>query len=206
MSDPRTVFIVDDDASVRDSLALLLGLKGLRTQMFANAETFLSAYRANWHGCILMDVRMPGMSGLDLQKELSRRGSTLPVVIMTAHGDVATARDALKAGAADFLEKPLDDEVLVEVLLAAMSNHARPRRKARAEPDIGPRLDRLTARERQVMEFLARGMQNVEIAATLGISPRTVEVYKARMFEKLGVRSVAEVVRLTLGAPPVKEP
>lgn len=201
MSDPRTVFIVDDDASVRDSLALLLGLNGFRTQIFASGETLLTAFRPDWQGCVLLDVRMPGVSGLDIQQELARRGSTLATVIMTAHGDVATARAAMKAGAVDFLEKPIDDEVLIDVLQDAISRQARPRRrKAHADANIGQRLERLTQRERQVMRLVARGMQNAEIAESLGISPRTVEVYRSRMFEKLGVRSVAEVVRIALRA------
>ena len=124
MNTEATVFIVDDDMAMRDSLALLLGLKGYRTQIFANAENLLAAYSTAWFGCMLIDVRMPGMDGLQLQAELSKRDCDVPVVIMTAYGDVSTARLALKAGAADFLEKPVDDAVLIDVLQSAINVHA----------------------------------------------------------------------------------
>src|ERR1700680_4341256 len=124
MNANATIYIVDDDAAMRDSLALLLGLKGFRTQIFANAENALSAYSADWFGCMLVDIRMPVMSGLELHEELSKRGCGVPVVIMTAYGDVATVRAALKAGAADFMEKPIDDDVLIDVLRTGIESHA----------------------------------------------------------------------------------
>jgi len=128
MNSDATTFIVDDDMAVRDSLGLLLGLKGFRTLMFANAENLLRTYSPKWFGCMLVDVRMPGMSGLELHAELCLRAADLPVVIMTAYGDVATARGALKAGATDFLEKPIDDAVLIDVLQSAIDVHAALRR------------------------------------------------------------------------------
>ena len=180
------VYIVDDDAGMRDSLALLLSLRGFSTQIFANAGDVLKAYQPDWHGCMLIDVRMPGMSGLELLQELRKRGCTVPVVIITAHGDVATARAALKAKAADFLEKPIDDDILIDVLRDAINSHV-PGQAAssgqRAQSN-GP-INLLTAREQQVHDLVTGGYQVRQIAERLGISPRTVEVYKARLAQKL---------------------
>jgi len=184
MNSDATIFIVDDDIAVRDSLGLLLGLKGFRTQIFANAENLLKAYNPKWFGCMLIDVRMPGMSGLELHSELCRRANDLPVIIMTAYGDVATARIALKAGAADFLEKPVDDAVLIDVLQSAIEAHAALRRGSSA----GKGTQHLTTREQQVSDLVAAGHTVKQIAAQLGISPRTVEVYKSRMVQKLRVQ------------------
>jgi RNA polymerase sigma factor (sigma-70 family) len=184
MKSDATVFIVDDDIAVRDSLALLLGLKGFRARIFANAENLLKAYDATWFGCILADVRMPGMSGLELQTELTMRESDVPVIIMTGYGDVATARIALKAGAIDFLEKPIDDAVLIDVLQSAIDAHGRSRQKA--APAKGTA--QLTTREQQVLDLVGSGLSVKQIAEQLGISPRTVEVYKARMTQKLRIR------------------
>jgi FixJ family two-component response regulator len=182
MSEDATIYIVDDDIAMRDSLSLLLGLKGFRTQIFANAENLLSAYSPTWFGCMLLDVRMPGMNGLELQAELVKRGSDVPVVIMTAYGDVATARTALKAGALDFLEKPVDDAVLIDVLQSAIDSHSASRQKA---PSIAKGIARLTTREQQVSDLVGAGLPVRQIAEQLGISPRTVEVYKSRMAQKL---------------------
>jgi len=191
-----TVFVVDDDASVRDALSLLISLRGLRTAVFASAEAFLETYEAAWRGCLLVDLQMPGMSGLELQNALRERGVSLPLVVLTAHGDVATTRAALKAGAVDFLEKPADDEVLVDVLRNAirLDEQRHVARSGRAA--LVERLERLTPRERDVLGLLADGLQHREIAERLSISPRTVEVYKARMMEKLQCRSLAEAVRI----------
>jgi FixJ family two-component response regulator len=197
MSD-ATVFVVEDDASVRDSLSLLISLKGLRTQVFASAEHFLETYRPEWRGCLLTDLRMPGMSGLDLQVELQRRHLHLPVVVLTAHGDVVTTRTALKNGALDFIEKPADDDVLVEVLINAIRVDGERHRADSVQSMSHQRLERLTPRELEVFNLIAAGLQNREIAGNLGISPRTVEVYKARVMEKLQCRNLAEVVKLSL--------
>jgi two-component system, LuxR family, response regulator FixJ len=193
-----TVFIVDDDAGVRDSLAMLLELKGFETRKFPAAEAFLDEYRPELPGCVVLDLRMPTMSGLELQAELTRRGLRLPVIVVTAHGDVATTRTALKDGAVDFIEKPIDDEALLAAVAAALERDARERAAASAASDISDRLARLTAREREVLTRVADGKHNREIAAELGISPRTVEVYKSRLMEKLQVRRVPELVRLVL--------
>jgi FixJ family two-component response regulator len=197
-SDSLTVFIVDDDPSVRDSIALMLGLLGFRTAVFGDAEGFLSAYQANWTGCVVADLRLPGKSGLELQAELGARGSTLPFVIITAHGDVPSARAAFQAQAIDFLEKPFDDEQLRAAILTAFSLEGRRIQRADDSRGDAERLAKLTVREREVMEQAATGLHAKEIAATLGISPRTVEVHKTRLMAKLGVRNVAELVRFTL--------
>jgi RNA polymerase sigma factor (sigma-70 family) len=195
---PPTVFIVDDDAAVRDSLALLLELKGFRTRQFASAEAFLGEYRPESPGCVVLDLRMPGMTGLELQAELAQRGAKLPVIVITAHGDVATTRVALKGGAIDFIEKPIDDEVLVAAIGVALDRDARERVEAQTSASVAERLARLTGREREVLVLVADGKHNREIAAELGISPRTVEVYKARLMEKLQVRRLPDLVRLVL--------
>jgi FixJ family two-component response regulator len=195
MTDP-TVFVVDDDASIRDALSLLISLKGLRASVFSSAEDFLVVYDQEWRGCLLTDLQMPGMSGLELQTTLQECGIVLPVVVLTAHGDVATTRAALKNGAVDFLEKPVDDEVLIDVLRNAIRIDSERHRTRMLRIETMTRLGRLTPRERDVLNLLADGLQHREIADRLGISPRTVEVYKARMMEKLQCRTLAEVVRI----------
>lgn len=201
MPTEQTVFIVEDDAAVRDSLGLLLGLQGFRTQAFGCAEDFLRVYQPAWAGCLLLDVRMPGMSGLELQEALRQQSLALPIIIMTAHGDIATVRTALRSGAVDFLEKPVDPDALLAAIHTALDADAARRRAALDAEGTRQRLSVLTARERQVMELVAKGCHNREIATTLGISPRTVEVHKARVMEKLQVQSVPELVRIVLRAP-----
>jgi RNA polymerase sigma factor (sigma-70 family) len=194
-ADGLTVYIVEDDASVRDSLALMLGLAGYRTAVFADAEAFLDAWREQWTGCVVTDLRLPGASGLQLQAEVRRRRSPLPVIVITAHGDVPSARAAFRAQAVDFLEKPFDDAQLRAAIDSALALEER-RLERR---DDAQKLERLTPREREVLECAAQGLHAKEIAARLGISPRTVEVHKTRIMEKLGVRNVAELVRFSLG-------
>ena len=194
-ADP-TVFVVDDDAAIRDALSLLISLKGLRAAVFASAEDFLAVYDANWRGCLLTDLKMPAMSGLELQATLRERRIELPVVVLTAHGDVNTTRTALKNGAVDFLEKPVDDDVLLDVLMNALRVDDERHRASLSRARMAERLGRLTAREREVLAALAEGLQHREIAERLAISPRTVEVYKARMMEKLQCRTLADVVRI----------
>jgi RNA polymerase sigma factor (sigma-70 family) len=193
-----TVFLIDDDASVRDSLSLVLSLKGIRTQVFASAEAFLETYRPEWRGCVLTDLQMPGMSGLELQQALHQRGISLPLVMLTAHGDVPTTRLAMKAGAFDFLEKPVDDGILIDVLQNAIREDVLRRDSQSADDTARSRLARLTPREREVLDHLVQGRSQREIAAQLNISPRTVEVYKSRMMEKLQCRSLAELIRAAL--------
>ena len=190
-----TVYIVDDDAAVRDSLSLMLGLAGYATALFADAEAFLAAYRDDWAGCVVADLRLPGKSGLELQAELRARSSALPFILMTAHGDVPSARTAFQARAVDFLEKPFDHAQLRSAIENAFSRE--PQRLARANELA--KLATLTVREREVLEHAAQGLHAKEIAAALGISPRTVEVHKTRIMEKLGARNIAELVRFALG-------
>ena len=197
-----TVFLVDDDAAVRDALGLLLGIQGYRIALFANAEDFLKAWRPDWLGCLLIDIRMPGMDGLALQQRLKHDGCELPVIIITGHGDVDLARLAFRANAHDFLEKPLDEDKLINAIEEAFvdvrllaSNSAR-RASALA------RFPALTRREREVMELVVAGRHNRDIAILLDISARTVEVHKARLMDKLGVDNIADLVRMRLLADP----
>jgi FixJ family two-component response regulator len=190
-----TVFIVDDDASVRDALSLLLSLRGYTTATFASAEDFLSAVQPAWRGCVVLDIRMPGMSGLELQRCLREAGPTLPVVVITAHGDVAAARQAFLADAVDFIEKPFDGEQLlaaIETALSGLRTATSPQEPVARTSPATP----LSAREREVMSLMVKGLHNRRIAEALGISPRTVEVHKARVMEKLGVKNLVDLVRL----------
>ena len=187
----RTVFIVDDDAAVRDSLALLLSLRGYPTAVFSCAEDFLRVLDPLWRGCVVVDIRMPGMSGLELQAALAGHPAALPVIIITGHGDIAAARQAFKAAAIDFLEKPFDDDALVQAIERAVGEAA-----GRRDAPAWPMQASLSAREREVMQFVVDGLDNRQIGSLLGISPRTVEVHKARLMSKLGVRSLADLIRL----------
>src|SRR5437762_8397523 len=171
MAASGTVFLIDDDAGVRDSLSLLLSLKGLRTLPFANAESFIETYRPEWTGCVLTDLRMPGMTGLELQSMLRERGVQVPVVVLTAHGDVATARTALKSGAFDFLEKPVGYTMRLGVLRNALRADRERRLAATPRSASDQRLERLTVREREILALIAAGHQHRDIAAQLGISP-----------------------------------
>ncbi len=189
-----TVYIVDDDAAVRDALALLLGLKNLRVLVFANAEDFLSACSPDWQGCLLLDMRLPGMGGLELQRELLARGIRLPVIVMTAHSSVAAARVAFKAGAVEFLMKPVSEVELMDALRDAMaiedsSIHGRIGRQV-AKASLG----KLTSREREVLALLVNGLSSREVAKRLAISPHTVEAYKGRMMGKLAARKFSDLI------------
>ncbi|HEY3075951.1 MAG TPA: response regulator [Burkholderiales bacterium] len=195
-----TVYVVDDDASVRDSLALMLGLAGYRTAVFADAETFLDAWRDHWTGCVVTDLRLPGASGIELQAALRERGSSLPIVVITAHGDVPSARSAFRAEAVDFLEKPFDDTQLRAAIDTAFALEERRLEREKTRRADLAKLERLTPREREVLEYAARGLHAKEIGTTLGISARTVEVHKTRIMEKLGVRNIAELVRFAVAA------
>lgn len=201
-SERLTVFVIDDDASVRDSIALMLGLGGYRTSVFADAEAFLAAWRDDWAGCVIADVRLPGQSGVELQDELRKRGIALPFVIITAHGDVPTARAAFRSQAVDFLEKPFDHNQLCAAIETAFALEERRMQRQDSRRADAEKLGRLTSREREVLDQAARGLHAKEIAVALGISPRTVEVHKTRVMEKLGVRNVAELVRFAIATTP----
>ncbi|MBY0267814.1 MAG: response regulator [Burkholderiales bacterium] len=196
-NDELTINIIDDDPSIRDSLALMLGLSGYRVALFADAESFLAAWQPDWRGCVVTDLRLPGLTGTDVQEELARRGSTMGVIIITAHGDVATARRAFRAEAVDFLEKPFEHAELVRAIDQACARDAA-RQTQGGDALMQERLASLTQREREVLGHVARGLHAKEIARSLGISPRTVEVHKARLMAKLEVRNVAELVRLAV--------
>jgi FixJ family two-component response regulator len=200
-SPASAAYIVDDDLAIRDSLSLWLGMRGIRCHAYESAERFLEAVRPDWRGCVLIDLQMAGIDGLQLQAALIERQITMPVIFVTGHGDVATARDALKAGALDFIEKPVDNDRLVELVGAALARDAEQARLQEQAAQIAGRMKRLTRREREVMAQVVAGRHNREIAADLGISPRTVEVYKARLMDKLDVRRVADLVKLALEAP-----
>jgi FixJ family two-component response regulator len=194
------VYVVDDDAAIRDSLALMLGLGGYSTRLFADAESLLAAFDEGWAGCVVADLRLPGMSGLELQAQVRSRGSAIPFVIITAHGDVPAARTAFRARAVDFIEKPFDDIQLRRAIDGAFEIERKRIEGVEAHKEDAEKLARLTAREREILDHAARGLHAKEIAATLGISPRTVEVHKSRIMEKLGVRNIAELVRFTVAA------
>jgi RNA polymerase sigma factor (sigma-70 family) len=193
-----TVFIVDDDPAVRDALGLLLGVRGYRTAVFASGEAFLQAWRPDWAGCLLIDIRMSGMDGLALQQELAARGCLIPVIIATGHGDVGSARAAFKANAIDFLEKPFDDAKLVAAIEEGFGRERAQRSAQLRRARSADLLRELTPREREVMQLVVMGQHNRDIGPALGISVRTVEVHKARLMGKLGVDNVADLVRISL--------
>lgn len=201
MHNEQTVYIVDDDAAVRDALGLLLSLHGYRTAFFADATTFLGAWNEELRGCVLLDIRMPGMDGLTLQKKLVELGSRLPVLIITGHGDVGSAREAFRSQAVDFLEKPLQEAQLMQAVEEALSRQ-RDAPRGNAARDYARRHASLTPREREVMELVVDGRHNREIAQLLAISVRTVEVHKARVMDKLNVATVADLVRQHLQNQP----
>ncbi len=193
-----TVFIVDDDASVRDALSLLFGVRGYRTAVFAGAGDFMKAWQPNWMGCLLVDIRMPGMDGLALQERLLEMGCPLPVVVISGHGDVDSARRAFRASAIDFLEKPIDHGKMIEAVEQAFrSQHLLRERMLGCEKAVRL-LELLTPREHEVMKLVIGGHHNREIAQKLAISVRTVEVHKAHVMSKLNVDSVADLVRLSM--------
>jgi two-component system response regulator FixJ len=195
------VYIVDDDLGVRDSLQILLRLHGYAATSFSTGEALLASLdesRARAGGVVLLDLRLPGMSGAQVQAELAARKVQWPIVILTAHGDVASARNALKAGAIDFIEKPIQEPVLLAALEHGISQQRAIESDAARKADFERRLARLTPREREVLAMIVEGRHNREVAQVLGISPRTVEVYKARVMDKLDVERLPDLIRLTL--------
>lgn len=190
------VYLVDDDEAIRDALGWLLQSRGVRCQSYASAEDFLAAWEASFVGCLLLDIRMDGMSGPELFAELLRRGCRLPVIFLTGHGDVAMAVSALKKGAFDFVEKPCNDNELVNRVIEALELDASQRANALSSESVKARLATLTARERQVMDLVLAGKLNKIIADTLQISMRTVEVHRSRLFEKMGVKTAVDLAQL----------
>jgi two-component system response regulator DctR len=191
-----TVHVVDDDDAIRDALSWLLRSRGVPARVWASAEAFLAEWSEELRGCLVLDVRMEGMSGVELFDELLARESRLPVIFLTGHGDVPLAVAALKKGALDFVEKPFNDNDLVDRIVAAVRHDESQRAKLETEASVAARLAELTPRERQVMERVLAGDYNKTIADALGIAVRTVEVHRARIFEKMGVRSAVELAQL----------
>jgi len=204
MPSEPTVFVVDDDPAVRDSLRWLLQSVDLAVETFATGEEFLRAYDPARPGCLVLDVRMPGMSGLRLQDELAAHGITLPIIILTGYAEVQTAVRAMKTGAFDFIEKPYSDEQLLDRIHHAIETDRRGREADGLRAEVAARFALLTPREREVMELVTAGKANKVIAAELGLSPKTVEVHRAAVMDKMGADSVAKLVRLELLLRPDK--
>jgi len=197
---PLVVYVVDDDASIRDSLALLLGLAGYATRQFADAESFLAEFHPRAVGCVVADLRLPGMNGLELQAKVRELGGRIPFVVITAHGDVPAARAAFRAQAVDFIEKPFEAAQLTGAIDSAFAQELQRSHESEVQRALAGKLERLTLREKQVLQKAAEGLHAKEIGAALGISPRTVEVHKTRIMEKLEVRNIGELVRFALVA------
>ncbi|HMO45988.1 MAG TPA: response regulator [Rubrivivax sp.] len=206
MSAEPLVHIVDDDASLRQALQRLLAAAGYRVQAHASAGDFLLAAPADAPGCLLLDLRMPGPSGLDLFESLRRHGLRQPVIFLTGHGDLATGVRAMKAGAADFLTKPVERDTLLQAVAAALRSDAQRRAGAAADAALHHRLGELTPREREVFELVAAGQLNKQIAYTLGISERTVKYERAQVMAKLGAGTAAELGRIAAQLPPAPPP
>lgn len=199
MADP-TIFVVDDDPAVRDAARAVLAAAGYLVEAHESAADFLAAWDGSKSACLLLDVRMPGMTGLELQRRLAAGEPTLPVIMLTGHGDIQMAVDAMKAGAADFLEKPCGDEELIAAVGRALKLGAEDGNARQGDADTSRRLGSLTQRERQVLDLLAAGHSNKGAARELGISPRTVEIHRANLMRKLNVSNIAELVRIALAA------
>ena len=198
MASNDIIHVIDDDADVRQSLAFLLTTAGLTVRVHESADAFLKVLAEVQEGCIVTDVRMPGIDGIELQRRLAAGGVRLPVIVMTGHGDIALAVEAMKAGAVDFIEKPFDDEVLLTAIKAALARRAGDRERNARMMEVRDRLKLLSERERQVMEGLVAGKSNKIIAYDLGISARTVEIYRANVMAKMQADSLSALVRMAL--------
>jgi two-component system, LuxR family, response regulator FixJ len=199
MTANRRVYVVDDDEAVRHSLLTLLDSEGYLVRGFASGQEFLAAAPTLGPGCLVVDVRMPGMDGLELQHRLVQGGFCFPIIIMTGHGDIPLAVKAMKAGAADFIEKPFT-ATIIDSLEAAFSRLATAGDRNLAGAEAAAKLARLSAREREVLEGLLAGLPNKSLAYSLGISPRTVEIHRARVMDKMGARSLSELIQMALAA------
>lgn len=198
MPNDAIVHVVDDDLEVRQSLSFLLATAGLAVRLHESATAFLETVREAPSGCIVTDVRMPGIDGIEFLRRLRARGFLLPVIVMTGHADVPLAVDAMKEGAVDFIEKPFDDDLLIGTIRSALAAHERVAQRHGQSAEIQARLDSLSERERQVLEGLVAGKANKVIAYDLGISPRTVEIYRANVMGKMQAGSLSELVRMAL--------
>lgn len=193
-----TVLVVDDDSGVRNAMRSLLKSVGLDSLLFPSAQDFLGAYQPSQPGCLVLDIRMPGMSGLELQQELNLRGAVIPVIFMTGHGDIPMAVEAMQHGAFDFLQKPFRDQDLLDRIQRALVKDEELRKSLGEHTRIKAHLESLTPREREVLDLMTQGKQNKAIAQVLDVSPRTVEIHRARVMEKMDAHSVAELVRMML--------
>jgi FixJ family two-component response regulator len=198
MSPEATVFVVDDDAAVRDSLRWLMDSVGLRVAEFASGEAFLAAISAQDPGCVVLDLRMPKLGGLEVHQRLRQRGIELPVIVISGHGDVAVAVRALKSGIVDFIEKPFNDQELLDCVQQAMRRDSDQRQQQRRREELMAHYLTLTPRELDVLRLVVEGRANKAISADLGISLKTVETHRARVMEKMAAGSVSELVRMTL--------
>jgi FixJ family two-component response regulator len=192
------VMVVDDDNGVRNAMRSLLKSVGLDSSLYSSATEFLGAYQPAQPGCLLLDIRMPGMSGLELQQELNVRGAVIPVIFMTGHGDIPMAVEAMQHGAFDFLQKPFRDQDLLDRIQRAIVKDGELRKSLGEHARIKTHLESLTPREREVLDLMTQGKQNKAIAQVLDVSPRTVEIHRARVMEKMDAQSVAELVRMML--------
>jgi FixJ family two-component response regulator len=195
-SSQPTVFVVDDDEAVRDSVRVLLKTVGINAETFASGREFLDSYDPDRPGCLVLDIRMPGMSGMELQEQLVARNAILPVIFITGHGDVPMAVHALRSGAVDFMQKPFSEQALLDRIQQVLEQNGRDRQKLANREAIRARIDRLTPRERQVMKLVVDGNANKVIAIDLGIGERTVEIHRARVMEKMEASSLPHLVRM----------
>jgi FixJ family two-component response regulator len=193
-----TVYVVDDDDGMRRALSLLLNTVGYKTAAFASPKEFLDTFRPDAAGCLVLDIRMPGMSGLELQQHLNRMGCMLPVIFITGHGDVPMAVQAMKEGAFEFVQKPFRDQDLLDRINHALEQDKESRSSLARRADVQHRIESLTPREKQVMALVVDGAANKVIAIDLGLSERTVEIHRAKVMEKMGARSVAHLVKLQM--------
>jgi FixJ family two-component response regulator len=191
------VFVVDDDSSIREAIKNLVGLEGLRVETFGTAQDFLRSERPDLPGCVVLDVELPGLSGLDLQRELSAHGINLPIVFITGYGDIPMSVRAMKAGAMEFLTKPFRDQDLLDAIHQALERDHVARQHSREIAELRERFEALTSREREVMSMVVAGMLNKQIGFELGISEVTVKIHRGRVMNKMGAQSVAELVRMT---------
>ena len=198
MNDSQTVFIVDDDEGVRDGLSLLLATIGQSCELFESGQDFLDEYDESARGCLVLDIRMPRMTGLDLQKKLQEMGSRLPIIFITGHGDIPMAVEAMRRGALDFIRKPFREHDLLDRINEALNIDEDAYRKARGRKALAEKLSTLSQREMEVFDRVADGQMNKVIAADLGISERTVEVHRGQVMKKLGARTLAQLVRVKI--------
>ncbi len=199
-SSEQLVYIIDDDDAVRDSMGMLLESADIAHCGFENAQEFIDHYDGTQRGCLILDIRMPGMNGLELQQQLLQLASTLPIVFITGHGDVPMAVEAMRHGAVDFLRKPINESDLLARIHQALNEETGHWNRKLDQAEIDSRVASLTDREREIFQLVAQGMANKAIAANLDISERTVEVHRSQVMKKLGVRSLAQLVRLHLQA------